>query len=851
MRRLLFPTLCILGLSAVSGLTAPVLAETPQAEGLQFYEVQVRPLLEQHCFKCHGVGQAKGGLTLASRESILKGGETGPAVNLQDPDASVLIEALNYASYEMPPSGKLPAEKIAVFKKWLELGLPMPAGPKIEVTDAHGPPQVNEQTKNHWSFKPLVRPEVPQVQQQDRVRNPIDAFVLAKLEAAGLTPGPAAPPQQLLRRLHYDLVGLPPSKKLIQQGEQPLTDAAYTAIVEQLLNSPHHGEQYARYWLDLVRYGETNSYERDNPKPFVWRYRDYVIDFFNSRRGYDEFIREQLAGDELLALRNAGQSPRESAAASSATSPELLIATGYYRLGLWDDEPADPELAFFDGIDDLVGTTSQAFLGLTMNCARCHDHKLDPLPQADYYSFAAFFRNIRHYGRRSDESVHEASLRSIATPEEETAFAAEKQAWETRVAELRRQLDEFEARVKPHLKGGENDDFPRDSERLRVIRKHIGDVYTEDEVKGYADLRKQWTQLKNNPPRSAQQALCITEQGAKSPVTHVLLRGNPQAHGAIVEPTFPTVLSPPAPNIQSASFTESTGRRLALADWIASPDNPLTARVMVNRIWQWHFGRGLVESANDFGLQGTAPTHPELLDWLAAEFIEHDWSLRHLHELILTSNTYRQSSAPRTEALAKDPQNRLFWRFDMRRLRAEELRDSILAANNTLDLSKLHGPSIYPTIEKEVLAGQSIPGYGWHTSSPEDARRRSVYIHIKRSLTVPLLANFDVAEADVTCPVRFATTQPTQALTLLNSQFLQEQSQIFADMVREAADDQPFAQTKYALERVLQREPTLEEITRGVALMDTFQQKHKLSPDASLKYLCLTLLNLNEFIYLD
>lgn len=832
-----------------SSITVPVTAAEPTAEGLEFYDQQIRPLFEQHCYKCHGPGKTKGGFTLAGRDAILTGGDSGAAVDFEKPDSSLLLAALNYDGFEMPPAGKLPAEQIALVRKWIELGAPMPAGGGVPAPAAHGVPQVNDETRNHWSFRKLVRPEVPAVRQTDWVANPIDAFILARLEQADLAPSPPAPPQQLARRLHYNLVGLPPSKKFLVQFESSPTDAALSAIIEQLLESPQHGEHLARYWLDLVRYAESNSFERDDPKPFVWRYRDYVIDFFNSQRGYDEFLREQLAGDELLALRRTGGEPTPQS--STATDAELLIATGYYRLGLWDDEPADPLLAFYDGVDDIVATTSQAMLGLTMNCARCHDHKLDPLPQADYYRFASFFRNIRHFGRRSSESVYEASVRSIATPEEETAFASEKQAWEARLGTLRAQLDTIEDRVKPHLKGGERDDFPRDSERLRILRAHIGDVYTQPEFDAYAELRKTWTDLRNRPPRSAQMALCITEAGPNAPATHLLIRGNPHAAGELVDPAFPAVLSPPSPEITPLPAAGSSGRRLALAEWVTSRDNPLTARVIVNRVWQWHFGRGLVESSNDFGLQGTPPTHPELLDWLADEFMEHNWNLRYLHRLILTSNTWKQSSAPRADGLEHDPQNRLFWRFDMRRLRAEELRDSILAVNGSLNLSDMHGPSIYPTIEQEVLAGQSQPGRGWGRSSPDDIRRRSIYIHIKRSLTVPLLANFDVAEADVTCPVRFATTQPTQALTLLNSAFLQEQAELFARDVREQAGDQPIAQVTTALKRVLQRDPTLAEIDRSLALIDTLQRDHHLSANAALKYCCLMLLNLNEFVYLD
>jgi len=817
--------------SSVCAADAPA---TFSAEELQFFENDIAPLLKANCFKCHGGDEVKGGLKLTSRATILTGGESGAAVDLDDRPASLLLEAINYESFEMPPTGKMPREAIAKLTKWVEMGLPMPAG-EIATGAAHaGPPEVNEETKNHWSFRPVRRPDVPAVKNTDWVVNPIDAFILARLEEAGLQPNRPAEPGQLVRRVHYDLLGLPPSPDDVTEFADNPTPEAYRALVEQLLDSPHYGEHWARYWLDVVRYAESNSYERDNPKPFVWRYRDYVIDAFNDDKPYDQFIREQLAGDELETVTTDG-----------------IVATGFYRLGLWDDEPVDPELAFFDGLDDMAATTAQAFLGLTMNCARCHSHKLDPIPQEDYYRFIAFFRNVRHYGVRGDDTVYAASIRSIATPEEEAELAAEKEVWGRHVAELRQQLDDVENALLPQLPGPEQDDFKNDSVRLGTIRKHVGELISQEDFDAYARLRKDWTETRNRPPRSASQALCITENGSECPPTFVLARGNPQAKGDEVQPGFPTVLSAPNPVIDLPQHGESCGRRLALAEWIASPDNPLAARVMVNRIWQWHFGRGIVESANNFGLQGDAPTHPELLDWLAAEFMENGWSIKELSRLILASNTYRMSSATNDVAFEQDPTNRLFWRFDMRRLRAEEVRDSILAVNGSLNLDAMYGPSIYTVIPPEVLAGQSRPGAGWGNSSPKDRARRSVYIHVKRSLQVPILAAFDAADTDNTCPVRFATTQPTQALSLLNSTFLNEQAQVFAEYVRQHAGESAADRVAFALRQATQRTPSAADVERGVGLIASLQADYKLSDDAALKYFCLLALNLNEFMYLD
>jgi mono/diheme cytochrome c family protein len=820
------------------------------AEQLAFFTENVQPLLEENCYKCHGPGKSKGGLQLISRESVLKGGDSGPAVDLADPGASLILEALNYESYEMPPSGKLPREKINLVARWIEMGCPMTAPKPVAETSHHEPPQVNEETKNHWAFRPLELPPIPDVAGDAWVANPIDAFILARLKEARLSPNPPADRRTLCRRVYYDLLGLPPTPEEVDRFVNDDSADAYERLIEELLDSPHYGEHWARYWLDLVRYAESNSFERDNPKPFVWRYRDYVITALNNDKPYDQFVREQLAGDEL--------DPR---------TKDGIIATGFYRLGLWDDEPADPELAFFDGLDDISKTTAQSFLGLTINCARCHDHKLDPISQKDYYSFLAFFRNVRHYGVRADETVYAASVRSIATPEEETAFAAENESWERRVAELRTELDRVESGIEPQLPGPERDDFKNDSVRLETIRKHVGELISQDEFDAYAQIRRRWSRLRSQPPESSAKALCVTENGADCPTTYVLIRGNPGAHGDEVIPGFPDVLSPPDPQIIAPADGQSTGRRRALAEWIVSPENPLTARVMVNRIWQWHFGRGIVRSPNNFGLQGDRPTHPQLLDWLASEFIARGWSLKEMHRLILMSNTYQMSSAAgaRTKGqeasvaeassldpdpLTLDPQNDLFWRFDMRRLRAEEIRDSILAVNGSLNLESMFGPSIYPVIPPEVLAGQSRPGAGWGQSSPEDRRRRSIYIHIKRSLQVPLLAAFDAADTDTTCPMRYATTQPTQALSLLNSGFLNQQAGVFADYVRQQCPTRD-GQVTLVLRRTTQHEPTQTEIDRGLELMDTLQSRHGLSEDESLRYFCLLALNLNEFVYLD
>jgi mono/diheme cytochrome c family protein len=829
-------------IALASGSGAIAVAQSPAGqsfttEQLQFFEREVAPILKANCIACHGGEQkVQSGLYLTSRDGVLKGGENGPIVTLEPDGEDTLVEAINYRSYEMPPKGKLPQSQIEVLTRWVKMGLPWPEGETGNLVH-RGPPVVDEAARNFWSFRPVVRPAVPTVKDKSWVRNPVDAFVLAKLDEKGLRPAPPASNEALLRRVYYAVTGLPPTPEEVAAFLADDSANAYEKVVEKLLESRHYGEHWGRHWLDLVRYAETNSFERDNPKPFAWRYRDYVIRSLNDDKPYDQFIREQLAGDEL-----------------DEVTPESIIATGYYRLGLWDDEPADPLLAYYDGLDDIVATTGQTFLGLTVNCARCHDHKIDPFPQRDYYKLLAFFHGVKHYGVRNDESVAAASLRSIASLEEQQEFREVIAEYEERIAGIERQMREVDEPVEQQLAGGERDDFKFSRNRLSILRKQIGKLLTQEQFNRYVGLRSEFERLQRERPKAAEQALAVKEE-SQPRETFVLLRGNPQSHGGRVEPGFPAVLMSPGaadPQISpAAAGAESSGRRRVLAEWIASPQNRLTSRVLVNRVWQYHFGRGIVRSSSNFGYQGTPPTHPELLDWLSSEFASGGMKLKTLHRMILTSNAFRMSGQVDPAAAKIDPENDLLSHFDLRRLTAEEIRDSILAVCANLNLAKQNGPSVYPPISAEVLAGQSRPGYGWSKSTPADAAARSVFVHIKRSLAVPILAAFDAPDPDAPCPVRFTTTQPTQALGMLNSEFLNSQAGVFARMAVEKTGSDPAARVTFVLSRVLQRSPSRGEIERGVKFVATTQQAENASAEEALRQFCLLALNLNEFVYLE
>ncbi len=799
---------------------------------VEYYEQQVKPILVTSCLKCHGAEEKiKGGLRLTSRQGLIEGGDTGPAVTLDHPDKSLILKAIGYKDedLQMPPKEQLSKEKVAILTKWVEMGLPWTPGDEPAIVEAKPKrmaPKVTPETMKFWSFVAVKRPELPQVKQQQWVKSPIDAFVLAKLEAAGLKPAPHAEKVALLRRAYYDLTGLPPTPAEVDAFVADGSPDAYEKIVDRLLDSPRYGEKWGRHWLDVVRFAETNSFERDGVKPNAWRYRDYVIESFNNDKPYDQFVREQIAGDELDQVTSQG-----------------IIATGYYRLGIWDDEPSDRVQAKYDELDDIVATTGQAFLGLTMNCARCHDHKLDPIPQKDYYRLLAFFQGLEGY---ANDPKH--ILRDIAPDELPKARQDEMLDISRQKDELRKHIKEVEEKALTSL-----DSESRHAARKKdeLLRARVLEAAGREEFRRYEGLREELKSLEGRAPAALPQALCARERGTSVEPTYVLSRGNAHAQGEEVQPGFPSVLAPPPAVIPPPDKNaKSSGRRRVLADWLASDKNPLVARVMVNRIWQHHFGRGIVRSSNDFGSVGERPTHPELLDWLASEFVKRGWRLKEMHKLIMLSSAYQMSSAGNPEGLAKDANNDLFWRFDMRRLEAEEVRDSILAVNGKLNL-KMGGPGVYPTIPEAVMQGQSRPGDGWGKSPPEEQARRSIYVHVKRSLMVPALASLDSADTDFTCPVRFVTTQSTQALTMLNSEFTNTEATAFAQRMRKEAGDSPEKQVHLALRLALCREPAHEQVERGVKFMRKLQDEHHVAGDVALNQFCLLVLNLNEFVYLD
>jgi hypothetical protein len=757
----------------------------------------IQPLLARRCYACHGPDTQEAGLRLDDRAAATAELDSGAiAVVPGDLATSEMLARITSTDHDlqMPPEGpRLTAAEVTLLERWIAAGAEWQA---------------------HWAFRPLERPPLPPAAAP--AMNPIDAFIDAGLAARGLPRSPAADKATLLRRATYGVTGLPPTEQEMREFLADESPGAWEKAVDRLLASPRYGEHWGRHWLDLVRYAETNSFERDGVKPHVWRYRDYVIRSLNDDKPYDRFVLEQLAGDEL---------PEPDA--------DSLIATGYYRLGLWDDEPADKRQARYDWLDDIVSTTGQVFLGLTINCARCHDHKIDPLPQRDYYALLSFFHNVTPMGdRHMNPAFIERPLPEAGvTPAEAADLARER---ERRRAEAKANIKAIDQRIKEH---GD---------------QALDDLARQD-LAGWKQLLAELDAEVGRQPK----ALVVSEYGPQAPETFVFARGNPHAEPKPehrVEPAFPGILEPPAPEIAPAASGRSSGRRTALANWITSPTNPLTARVLANRIWQYHFGRGIVRSPNNFGLMGDPPTHRELLDWLAAELVAGGWRLKSLHKTILMSQAYRAASTAVPEALARDPLNDALWRFDMRRLAAEEIRDSIHMASGAFN-ALMFGPSVYPDLPQAVLATQSRPGEGWGTSPPAEQARRSVYIHVKRSLLTPILADFDLADPDTSCPVRFTTTQPTQALGMMNGDFLHAQARVFAERIRREVGgtnaDQTEAMVRRAIEVALVRPASDAEVERGVALVDELETKDGVGPGRALELYCLMVLNLNEFAYLD
>ncbi len=695
-----------------------------------------------------------------------------------------------------------------------------------------GAPRAEER---HWAFVPPARPEVPAPKQADWVRNPIDAFILQGLEEFGLRPAPEADRATLLRRLSFDLTGLPPTPEEVEDFLGDRRPDAYEALVDRLLESPRYGERWARHWLDLARYADSDGFEFDETRPDAWRYRDWVVGALNRDLPYDEFVRLQLAGDDL-----------------ALEDPDAAVATGFNRCYPDMVDLNDQGLRRQNALNDITETTGLVFLGLTIGCARCHDHKYDPIPQVDYFRLQAFFTPARF---RDDFPVATAGERA----RHERAVAT----WRGEVAAVQASLIALEAEAREALAPGPPpglDDRTRAafdkaaSERDPAEVALVFEALTKDRRAPEAEIVGRLSsaqraeraerlgvlrRLNQSAPPALPLARILEEPGGETPPTHVLVRGDYYTKGAEVSPGFPSCMEDEEPDTRPG--TPSSGRRAALARWLTSPDHPLTSRVMANRLWQGHFGRGIVATPSDFGVMGEAPTHPELLDWLAVEFIARGWSLKVMHRLIVASAAYRQSSRGPEEGRSTDPENQLLGRFPRRRLEGEAIRDAMLAASGLLN-AEMGGPCVFPELPPE-LTKLSSKGAVWPVSpDPRDRARRGLYVFIRRNLRFPFFEVFDLPDTNASCPRRSVSTVAPQALSLLNGRSADDAARALAGRVgREAGgDDASRVERAYLL--TLGRRPDAVELRLALDF---------LARGSPLADLCLALFNLNEFVYVD
>src|SRR5688572_17388314 len=643
-------------------LAADASPAAPSPQQVKFFESKVRPLLVAHCFECHADKKQKGGLRLDSADTLIKGGKNGAVVVPGHPEKSKLILAVTYkdADLQMPPENQLSAEQVEVLTQWVKMGAPWGALATVTATKSKKR-TITDQDRAFWSFVPVKDHAPPAVKDPTWPHGDVDKFILARLEAEGLTPANVAEPLTLVRRAYLDLHGLPPTPQEIEAFLNDHSADAWEKLIDKLLASPRYGERWGRIWLDLVRYAESDGYKQDSYRPNAWPYRDYVIKSFNDDKPYDRFIAEQLAGDEIA--------PGE---------PNVIVATGFLRHGIYEYNQAHARLQWASILEEVTDVTADVVLGLSMGCAKCHDHKFDPILQSDYYRLQAFFTPLLH---RNDLP--------LATPAGRAQYDSALAKWEEKTAAIRARIAEIERPAFEAAKKGAIEKFPLDIRALiakpqnertpheeqlvglanrQLIEKTaaINPKLSDKQKAEYDQLRNKLAEFEKDNPKPLTIGLVATDVGPVAPPTRIY--NDPS--GRTFEPGFPVVLTNQSP--QYSPSASSTGRRTALAKWLTHPDHPLTARVMVNRIWQHHFGRGIVGTSSDYGTLGDRPSHPELLDWLAKRFVESGWSIKSMHRAMMNSSAYRQSSLRPTPETAKvkDPENRLLWKYGARRLDA-------------------------------------------------------------------------------------------------------------------------------------------------------------------------------------
>ena len=810
------------------------------------FETHVKPLLEQNCQACHGSQTHQSGLVVETVTALLKGGAIqGPAIVAGNSEESPLIQRLRGTrSPRMPMNGQpLSEDQIGHIARWID-----------QLDPALMAQAAEESKKPGWPWTPVTQPEVPSVKNKEWVRNPIDAFVLAKQERQKLEPAGPVSPRGLLRRLYFGLIGLPPTPEEMERFLADPSPEAFRQQIETLLADSRYGEHWGRHWLDLARYSDTRGGAIDDPQPHLWRYRDYVIRAFNQDRPYDRFIKEQLAADAFRAYGDEGK-----------------LGLGF--LGLWVKVEAEGPQGRRNYITDVVNTTGSVFMGLTLGCAQCHDHKYDPLPQADYFRIEAFFSPVNF--DKQDLAFHQYEM-PLQDPER---WEVRKKAWKEHLEKIKKNAEAFSKEISQRaiehqllvnpqdLKdwahaGQKKIPFPKDTlrseeekERSRKIALMTG-RFANPNVDGYYDPK----------------AYVVRDSPLQHNIaTYVLTGGNWRLRAEQVKPGFLSAITGNSDPVDMDGLVGS--RRQLLAKWIASRENPLTARVMVNRIWQYHFGKGLVATPSDFGANGSGTAHQDLVDWLAWEFMESGWSIKEIHRLILDSNVYALSMVhPRSDEYEKvDPDNRYLWVRDPVRIPAESLRDTILAASGKLEPA-MGGPPFFP---EENLEQMARAGTWWISSGQKEVNRRTVYMIQSRSYPIPLIKVFDGPNLDESCVVRGNTTVTPQVFSLFNGEFPHRQSRAMAERIRAEVGPDPLKQVVRAFQLAFQRDPSPEEKTRSLAFLTGSGAAPEHGEHLSLKQvslvrngepghtdkgrgetgslaeLCLILINMNEFVYLE
>jgi len=905
--------LCVL-VAALPGLSLIYTART-DAQKSPPSDKEVLSILNQKCIQCHGEAVQMSGLDLRTLEKMLKGGEKGPAVVPGNAEASPLyrrVAGLDKPRMPMAPLPPLTQQEIAVLKSWIDRasgatlreGLTAQSEPSLTprpLSQGYREKPITAEDRSWWSFRKPARPPIPNVTGAWSKANPIDAFIKKSLDQKGLQPSPRADRHTLIRRAYLDLTGLLPGPEDVDAFVNDPAPRAYEKLIERLLSSPHYGERWGRFWLDVARYADSSGYEHDFDIANAWRYRDYVIKSFNQDKPYNRFIIEQLAGDEL-----------------DDRDYDSLIATTFYRIGprVRYREKDNPYYRY-EYLDDTIRTTFQGFMGVSVNCARCHDHKFDPITRMDYYrTMAMFFGNVEYDHK-------------LAPPEKVAEYEKAKKEVEDQIRPLMRKVFEIEA---PYRKAAFEKRLAKFPEEIQVAVRTPEDKRTP----GQKLLAMQIVSLDVDPDAAANQNVSalysrqrIKVNDAEQVIREKLLdqveellkrmpaplpvaegvrdgdyrlapdgagdeplpgKGNrfnygveccflPQpgqpyqpppvyfaANGVdvtedqksfVVEPGYLSALVNGSPPVaQPPNNGGGSGRRRALAEWIASPDNPLTARVMVNRIWHWHFGRGIVATPSNFGKMGAEPSNPELLDWLATEFIRQGWSVKQMHRMIMNSETYQQaSSASQAANLEKDPTNIHLWRFPLRRLEAEAIRDVILSASGQINL-QAGGQPFFPAIPKSVRESY-LQGKWVMTREEPSTWRRSVYAYWKRGLKYPMFEVHDQPDPNVTCEMRNTTTVPTQALTLLNNEFVLVQARYLAERVAGEAGSDPARQILALYRIALSREPSRKEMGQNLDFLLKQRDYHAAKASGSnytlsaLTDLSHVMLNANEFVYIN